>query len=59
LSREQAGGRISRDVTVDDIVLAISMLASVLTRTDPGERVRTAGQARRIFQAAFAPNRQR
>jgi AcrR family transcriptional regulator len=59
LSREQAGGRISRDVTVDDIVLAISMLASVLTRTDPGERVRTAGQARRIFQAAFAPNRLR
>lgn len=54
LSRDQHAGRIGTHVTAADVMLAVSMLAAVLARTDPGERGAVADRARRIFDTAFA-----
>lgn len=53
LIREQAAGRIGSHVTAADVMLAISMLAAELARTQPDERMAVARRARRIFAAAF------
>ena len=55
LQRERAAGRIGDHVEPDDVLLAISMLAGVLGRTDVADRPATARRARALFGAAFAP----
>ena len=54
LSRDKAAGRIGASVETDDVVLAISMLAILLSKSDPDERAQTAARGRAIFRAAFA-----
>ncbi|BDZ64689.1 TetR/AcrR family transcriptional regulator [Agromyces mangrovi Wang et al. 2018] len=55
LDREHDAGRIGAHVTVDDVELAISMLAQVLPGTDAAERRAIATRAWALFHAAFAP----
>lgn len=55
LERERAAGRIGDHVEPDDVLLAISMLAGVLGRTDVADRPATARRAWALFHAAFAP----
>ncbi len=55
LDREHDAGRIGSQVTVDDVELAISMLAQVLPGTDAAERRAIAARAWALFHAAFAP----
>ena len=55
LEQERTAGRIAEHVEADDVLLAISMLAGVLSRTDAAERPATARRAWALFHAAFAP----
>jgi len=55
LSREQAAARIGAHVTPEDVLLAVSMLAGVLARTDAADRRDVAGRAWGLFHAAFTP----
>ena len=55
LAREHAAGRIGDHVETEDVLLAITMLADVLARTDVDERPAVARRAWAIFHAAFAP----
>ena len=55
LARERAAGRIGDHVETEDVLLAITMLADVLARTDVEERRDVARRAWAIFHAAFAP----
>jgi len=55
IAREQAAGRIGAHVSVDDVLLAISMLAGVLSRTAADARPEVARRAWSLFHAAFAP----
>lgn len=55
LAREREAGRIGAHVETDDVMLAASMLAGELARTDAGERDAAARRARTIFRRAFAP----
>lgn len=55
LERERAAGRIGEHVETDDVLLAITMLADVLARTDVEDRRAVARRAWAIFHAAFAP----
>jgi AcrR family transcriptional regulator len=55
VERERAAGRIGDHVVPDDVLLAISMLAGVLGRTDAADRPATARRARTLFHASFAP----
>jgi AcrR family transcriptional regulator len=55
LARERAAGRIGDHVETEDVLLAITMLADVLARTDVEERRGVARRAWAIFHAAFAP----
>ncbi|WP_448005185.1 TetR family transcriptional regulator [Agromyces bauzanensis] len=55
LAREHAAGRIAEHVETQDVLLAITMLADLLSRTDATERPAVAGRARAIFHAAFGP----
>lgn len=54
LARDQNAGRVAEHVTADDVMLAISMLAGVLARSDAGERRALAQRARWMFDAASA-----
>lgn len=56
LTREQAAGRIGAHVGTDDVVLAVSMLAGVLARTDEAYRPDVARRAWALFHAAFTPH---
>lgn len=56
LEREKAAGRIGTHVVAGDVLLAISMLASMLVRTDATERRAVAARAWSLFHAAFAPH---
>ena len=53
--REKAAGRIGQHVAVEDVILAISMLAGELAHTDPEARVDVGRRAWALFHAAFAP----
>lgn len=53
--REKSAGRLGHHVDVDDVVLAISMLASVLARSDPDQRQDVGRRAWALFHAAFVP----
>ena len=55
LGREHAAGRIGDHVGTADVLLAVTMLASVLARTDASERRPVARRAWSLFHAAFAP----
>ena len=55
LDREQDAGRLGSHVAVDDVLLAVSMLAGVLARTDADERRATGRRAVALFARAFAP----
>lgn len=55
LAREHAAGRIADHVEIEDVLLAVTMLADVVSRTDAAERPTVARRARAIFHAAFGP----
>jgi hypothetical protein len=55
LAREHAAGRIGEHVETQDVLLAVTMLADLLARTDAAERRPVARRAWAIFHAAFAP----
>jgi AcrR family transcriptional regulator len=55
LVRDKAAGRIGAHVTSADVMLAFSMLAFLLARTEVEERPPVAAHARSIFQSSFAP----
>lgn len=55
LARDQEHGRIATSVEPADVMLAIGMLASLLSRTPMDERLEAAARARAIFRAAFIP----
>ncbi|WP_307807379.1 helix-turn-helix domain-containing protein [Naasia sp. SYSU D00948] len=55
LEREQRAGRVSQDITTDDVELALFMLAGTLSRSDPDQRPDVARRAKALFHAAFAP----
>lgn len=55
LVREQASGRLGDHVEVADVLLAVTMLADVLSRTDEADRQPVARRARALFRTAFAP----
>lgn len=55
LTREQGAGRIGTHVSADDVLLAVSMLAGILARTDPNERPAAGRRAVDLFTLAFAP----
>lgn len=55
VQREKAAGRIGAHVAVDDVLLAISMLAGMLSRTPADARPEAARRAWALFHAAFAP----
>lgn len=51
--RDRTAGRIRDQVTTEDVMLAIGMLAFLLAKTDAEERAHVAERARGIFRAAF------
>ncbi|MEJ3405218.1 helix-turn-helix domain-containing protein [Rathayibacter sp. YIM 133350] len=53
LARDRAAGRIRAEVSTDDVMLAVGMLAFLLSRTPDDERRAAAERARGIFRAAF------
>jgi AcrR family transcriptional regulator len=55
VERERAAGRLGDHVEAADVLLAISMLAGVLGRTDAADRPVTARRAWALFHGAFAP----
>lgn len=55
LTREQAVGRIGAHVTSADVLLAVSMLAGLLARTDAEDRPAAGHRAVGLFGLAFAP----
>lgn len=55
LAREQAAGRIGEHVEVADVLLAITMLADVISRADAAERADVARRAWSLLHAAFLP----
>lgn len=54
VSREKDAGRLADHVAVEDVVLAISMLAGVLARSEPDERRNVGRRAWALFHVAFA-----
>jgi len=54
VARDKAADRIAQSVTTDDVVLAISMLAILLSKSSPAEREDIATRGRALFRAAFA-----
>ncbi|SEB61606.1 DNA-binding transcriptional regulator, AcrR family [Paramicrobacterium humi] len=55
IARERTAGRLGDHVAAEDVLLAVSMLAGILSRTPAGERRATAKRAWGLFHAAFAP----
>lgn len=55
VEREKAADRLGAHVAVDDVLLAISMLAGVLGRTPAADRADVARRAWALFHAAFVP----
>jgi AcrR family transcriptional regulator len=55
VERERAAGAIGAHVTVDDVLLAVSMLAGVLARSDAEERAAIGERAVALFARAFSP----
>ncbi|WP_353826887.1 TetR/AcrR family transcriptional regulator [Agromyces sp. SYSU T0242] len=55
VQHERAAGRFGEHVDLEDVLLAISMLAGLLARTEPDARERTAERAWALLHGAFAP----
>ena len=56
LERDRARGHVGAHVELEDVLLAVTMLADAITRTDGDEaRVAVAARVRAILHAAFAP----
>ncbi|MFC9917277.1 TetR/AcrR family transcriptional regulator [Agromyces binzhouensis] len=55
VEHERAAGRFGEHVDVEDVLLAISMLAGLVARTEPAERAATADRAWELLHAAFTP----
>ncbi|NYE19715.1 TetR family transcriptional regulator [Microbacterium immunditiarum] len=56
LDRDIGRGRVGRHVELDDVLLAVTMLADAITRTDGADaRLAVASRVRAILHAAFAP----
>jgi hypothetical protein len=55
LARDKATGVIGTQVDSADVMLAISMLAFVLARTDDTERADIRARTHAMFRTAFAP----
>ncbi|BDZ54696.1 hypothetical protein GCM10025870_17690 [Agromyces marinus] len=55
VAHERAAGRFGEHADVDDVLLAISMVAGVLTRTEPDARAVTARRAWDLLHTAFVP----
>jgi AcrR family transcriptional regulator len=55
VAREKDAGRIGQAVAVDDVLLAISMLAGLVARTPAGERNAIAHRAWSLLHRTFAP----
>ena len=55
LSRDKAAGMVATHIDAADVMLAISMLAFVLARTDDGERADVRARTHAMFRSAFAP----
>jgi AcrR family transcriptional regulator len=53
LARDRTRGLVGAHVTTDDVMLSVSMLAFVLSRTDPDDRPAVAVRAHALFRAAF------
>lgn len=53
LDRDREAGRVGRGVSVDDVLIAISMLAFAVAQSVPEDRSAVAALARRMFHAAF------
>ncbi|WEO77359.1 helix-turn-helix domain containing protein [Cryobacterium sp. SO2] len=56
LAREQQAGRIGQHVSTADVILAVSMLAGVLARSEAADRPDVARRAWGLFHAAFTPH---
>lgn len=54
VAQETSAGRLGDQVDVDDVVLAISMLAGVLARSEPADRPDVGRRAWALFHAAFS-----
>ena len=52
---ERETGALASHVDVDDVLLAVGMIATVLARSDEGERAALATRGRAIFARAFRP----
>jgi len=55
LAREHAAGRIGDHVQTEDVLLAVTMLADVLARTDAADRRAVASRAWSLLHSAFMP----
>lgn len=55
VARDRDDGRIGAHVDVDGVMLAMSMLAFVLSRAEPGERIAVAARASSLLRRAFDP----
>jgi AcrR family transcriptional regulator len=55
VARERAAGRLGEHVHAGDVLLAVSMLAALLGRTDAAQRRAVAHRAWSMFHAGFAP----
>ena len=54
LARDKSAGNVGEHVDSDDIILAVSMLAFVLARTDDDERADVRARTHAMFRTAFA-----
>ena len=57
LVRGQSSGQIGAQVETADVMLAIAMLAFAISKADPEERADIRARTRRMFRAAFPPDR--
>ena len=55
LARDLAAGRVDAGVELADILLAVTMLADAIARTEGDERAAVVVRVRGILRAAFAP----
>lgn len=55
LARDRPAGRVSDDISAEDVLLLLSMLAGVLPRTPRDEREGVARRSIELFWRSFAP----
>lgn len=55
LERGRADGRVGPQIETSDVLLVVTMLAGLASRTENGDRRAVANRARELFEAAFAP----